>query len=277
MATEPPLFRSFAPAEEPVRYFPQLRPLLDGRDPVRGENLPVDSRELRFRLTARDNAAGGGGVADVEITVTTDANAGPFVVTSQNTAEGAYTAGTDLDVTWNVAGTDGGAVNTPTVDILYSEDDGETFLTLLESTANDGAATITLPLAETAVGRIMVRGSDNIFFDVNDAPFTVAFGVASESEPEGSSQALSAVYPNPVGRSGVASAAFSLTARQTETVRVAVYDALGREVGVLYEGIVVAGEQRPFALDAADLAGGIYFVRAVGETFVEVRPFTVVR
>ena len=41
-----------------------------------------------------------------------------------------FDTGAELEVTWDVAGTDGGDVNTPTVDILYSDDNGETFITL---------------------------------------------------------------------------------------------------------------------------------------------------
>ena len=56
-----PLFRSFAPVSIGTRYFPQLS------DQVRnvttmGEILPSYGRTMNFRLTARDNRAGGGGV-----------------------------------------------------------------------------------------------------------------------------------------------------------------------------------------------------------------------
>ena len=273
---QPPHFRSFLPSEDTVRYFPQLGRLLDGLNPVVGEGLPVSSRTLRFRLTARDNTAGAGGISDIQITIFSDEDAGPFVVTFPSGEDLEFGTGSDLEVTWDVAGTDGGDVETPTVDILYSDDDGETFITLLAATDNNGAATVTLPDAATEEGRIMVRAVDNVFFAVNDEPFTVAPGVASETQPD-AAYALGTVYPNPLGVQGTARGTFNLSVEQSQQVRVTIYDALGREVAVLHEGVLAAGQNRQLALDAAQLAGGVYFVRAVGETFADVRSFTVVR
>src|SRR5690606_12665737 len=204
-------------------------------------------------------------------------DAGPFVVTHPAGEDLVFETGSELEVTWDVAGTDGGNVNTELVDILYSDDDGETFLVLLEGTENDGAATITLPEAETEEGRIMIRAVDNIFFAVTPEPFSVIEGIVSnEAQPGSATHALGAVYPNPFGLQS-ARATFNLSVEQTQQVRVAVYDALGREVAVLHEGVLAAGQNQQFALRAGQLAGGVYFVRAVGETFADVRPFTVAR
>lgn len=279
VTTVPPLFRSFEPTEEPVRYFPEFGRLLDNLPPARGENLPVDGRTLKFRLTARDNAAGGGGIADIQIVIFSDETAGPFAVTFPNADSLTFGTGTDLEVAWDVAGTDEGNVNTPTVDILYSDDDGETFTVVLEATPNDGSEPIALPDDGTDEGRIMIRAVDNIFFDVNDEPFNVVAGfVANETRPDAAAHDLSAVYPNPFGLgAAVSRATFNLSVDHSEVVRVVVYDALGREVAVLHSGVLAAGQNRQFALDAAGLAGGVYFVRAVGETFTDVRSFTVVR
>jgi hypothetical protein len=274
---QPPFFRSFEPTEDSTRTFPLYNRLLGGLNPIIGERLPLDGRTLRFRFTARDNAAGGGGISDIQIVLFTDASAGPFVVTYPDADTLAFATGSELEVTWDVAGTDGGNVNTEFVDILYSDDDGETFLVLLEATENDGAATITLPEAETTEARIMVRAVDNIFFAVNPEPFSVLdIVVSNEAQPGPATHALGAVYPNPFGLQN-ARATFNLAVEQTQQVRVAVYDALGREVAVLHEGVLGAGLNRQFALRADDLAAGVYFVRAVGETFADVRPFTVAR
>ena len=277
---QPPHFRSFPPTEDSVRYLPRLD-LLFGKVTNailrRGEAPPVDGRTLRFRFTARDNEAGGGGISDVQITIFANADAGPFVVTYPDADTLAFATGSELDVTWDVAGTDGGSVNTELVDILYSDDDGETFLVLLEATENDGAATITLPEAETTEARIMIRAVDNIFFAVTPEPFSVLEGIVSnEAQPGPATHALGAVYPNPFGLQN-ARATFNLSVEQTQQVRVAVYDALGREVAVLHEGVLAAGQNQQFSLRAGQLAGGVYFVRAVGETFADVRPFTVAR
>lgn len=268
-----PFFRSFPPSPDPTRTFPQLSRLLAGQDPIVGEGLPLDGRTLRFLLTARDNAAGAGGVASAEVSVTTDASAGPFVVTYPDADATTFTAGGPLEVRWDVAGTDGGAVDAASVDVLYSADGGETFTALLEDTPNDGAATVALPTTPTDDARIMVRAVGNVFFAVNPAPFHVEEGVvASEGRPEASGFALGAVFPNPVG---AGRATVTVRTDRAQHVRLAVYDALGREVAVVHDGLV--GEGRAFALDAGRLSAGVYFVRAIGETFAEVRPFSVAR
>ncbi|HEX9952367.1 MAG TPA: zinc-dependent metalloprotease [Rubricoccaceae bacterium] len=166
----PPLFRSFVPTASPTRYFPQLNRLVAGVAPVIGETLPTTSQTLAFRLTARDNRAGGGAVNDADVAVTTTTTAGPFTVTFANTANQTY-AGT-ATVTWNVAGTNAGAVNTPTVDILLSTDNGTTFSTVLAAaTPNDGSELVSFPVSTTN-GRVMVRAVGNVFFNVNPQRFT---------------------------------------------------------------------------------------------------------
>ncbi len=269
-----PFFRSFPATSQPVRYFPQFSRLLLGLSPVVGERLPLDDQRLRFRLTARDNAPGGGGIDDLEIEVNAYAEAGPFVVTFANENNVVIAAGPN-EITWDVAGTDGGEVNTPEVNILYSADGGDSF-ELLMTTDNDGAETVFIPVGDTDEARIIVQGSDNIFFDVNDEDFEVkGTGVANETQPE-IAYALSPVWPNPVG-AGTGRATLNLSVAQGQAVRVAVYDVLGREAAVLHDGPLPAAQNRQFVLEASSLAAGVYFVRATGETFSDVREMTVVR
>jgi hypothetical protein len=99
-------------------------------------------------------------------------------VTSQNTAT-TYAGGTSQTVTWNVAGTTANGVNAANVDILWSTDSGNTWTTLLAGTPNDGSQAVTIPNASTTTGRIMVKGSNHIFFDVNNANITVNAGSGS--------------------------------------------------------------------------------------------------
>jgi hypothetical protein len=271
-----PFFRSFDPTPDSIRFFPSIEVVLDGGAPSDGEGLPIDAHTLTFRLTVRDNL---GGIADEQVDINVVEGTGPFLVTFGNEEGAVFGTGVDVEVTWDVAGTDGEEIGAEFVDIIFSGDNGETFSdTLAAATPNDGAEVVTLPdldTGEEATGRIMIRAVDHIFFDVNDEPFALNVGVANEARPM-ASHALSAVYPNPFGLSSTR-ATLNLAVDQAQAVRASVYDALGRRVAVLHDGHLAAGQNRQLVLDATTLAGGTYFVRVVGETFTDVRQVTVVR
>ena len=60
-------------------------------------------------------------------------------------------------------------------------------------------------------------------------------------------------------------------------MRVEVYDALGRRVDALYEGLQEAEQPRTFTFDADDLPSGLYLIRAAGETFTASRLVTLLK
>jgi chitodextrinase len=134
------------------------------------EVLPSVSRTLNFRFTARDNKANGGGNAYDDMVVTISSTAGPFTITSQNTAGISYPQGSSQNVTWNVANTNTLA---PNVDILLSTDGGNTWSTLITGTPNDGTQSVTIPNITSNTCRFMVKASGNIFFNVNTANFSI--------------------------------------------------------------------------------------------------------
>lgn len=127
---------------------------------------------LNFRLTARD---GRGGVNSGNTQLLLAANAGPFLVTSPNTAVTLDSG--NQTVTWAVANTDVAPVSTSNVKITLSTDSGLTFPTVLAANVpNNGSAVVSLPAVPTSTARIKVEAIGNIFFDVSNADFTIKLG-----------------------------------------------------------------------------------------------------
>lgn len=171
-----PLFRSISPTTANYRYFPKLPVIVTPSTVSTWEVLPSVARDLNFSVLVRDNNALGGqtGRDDVKLTVVN--TAGPFVVTSQNTAGVVWTEGQSQTITWDIANTTTAPVSTPNVSILLSTDGGVTFPHILAATTpNDGSHTITIPggLGNSTSARIMVKAVENVFLNVNSQNFTV--------------------------------------------------------------------------------------------------------
>jgi hypothetical protein len=183
-----PIFRSYNPTTEPSRTFPSLQYILnDANTPpatypcgvggtrvcLTGEVLPTTTRTLKFRVTARDNRAGGGGVEYDNMQVNVTSAAGPFVLTAPNGGE-TWDVGETETVTWDVAGTNAAPINAANVDILLSTDGGQTFPIILASAvANDGSHDVTVPAVSTAAARVRVQATGNIFFDLSNGDFSI--------------------------------------------------------------------------------------------------------
>lgn len=183
--TSGPTFRSYSPSTSPTRYFPQMSRLLAGATTTSGseitvEALPSVARTLNFRFTVRDNRAGGSANNSDDMVVTVNGTAGPFSVTAPNTAV-SYVGGSSQTVTWNVAGTTANGVNCANVDILLSTNGGSTWTTILAATPNDGSQTVTIPNTPSTQCRIMVKGTNHIFFDVSNANFTITAGTGADT------------------------------------------------------------------------------------------------
>jgi hypothetical protein len=167
-----PNFRSLLPDPSPTRFFPNLPAVLAGTATV-WEVLPSVSRTMNFRVTIRDNIANNGCTDEDDMTVTFDDSAGPFTV-SLPVGDACLFAEETTTVSWNVAGTDQAPVNSAEVDILLSLDGGLSFpIVLAANTPNDGSEEVLLPAVRTENARIMVKGSNNIFFNVNPGEFTI--------------------------------------------------------------------------------------------------------
>jgi hypothetical protein len=179
--------RPYLPTTNGTRTFPSLQYILNnanlppstfncrgaGNPCLVGELLPAISRTMTFQVVARDNHPLSGGIRTASSTVSVDANSGPFVVTSPNTAV-TYPGGSTQTVTWNVANTSNAPVSAANVKISLSTDGGTTFSSVLAgSTANDGSQSVTIPNLLTTNGRIKIEAVGNIFFDISDASFTI--------------------------------------------------------------------------------------------------------
>ena len=185
--TSGPTFRSYNPSTSPVRFFPNLSRVLAGATTTTGaeivvEALPSVARTMNFRLTVRDNRAGGSGNNSDDMIVTVNGTAGPFAVSAPNTAV-SYAGGSTQTVTWAVAGTTANGVNCANVDILISTDGGTSWSTLLAATPNDGTQAVTIPNTPGTTNRIMVKGTNHIFFDVSNTNFTITAGSTDTVAP----------------------------------------------------------------------------------------------
>ncbi|AZB32815.1 zinc-dependent metalloprotease [Chryseobacterium bernardetii] len=247
--TAGPTFRSWVPAASPVRYFPQMATILKGETVTMGDEINVEAlssvtRDLNFRFTVRDNRLGGAGNNSDDAKITVNALAGPFLVTSQNTSV-SYVGGSSQTVTWDVAGTTANNINAANVDILWSTDNGETWTTLLAGTPNDGSEAVVIPNIATLSGRIMVKGSNHIFFDVNNSNIAVTTSGLSTAENQLAASTEIKLYPNPVKD--------ILTLSNTKSESFKIYDMSGK--------LVMDGSLQNGTVNVSRLATGNYVIQ----------------
>ncbi|HZW77567.1 MAG TPA: zinc-dependent metalloprotease family protein [Flavobacteriaceae bacterium] len=245
-----PMFRSLEPSSSPIRYMPSIQTVLSGQVKNTWEVVPSVARTMNFRFTVRDNHPGGGASHHGNMRVNVDGNSGPFEITSHNSAS-TWTIGTPETITWNVAGTDGGSVNSPNVDIYFSSDGGLTYPILIASgIPNNGSAVVYPPNLNTTTGRFMVRGSGNIFFDVNNSHITVD-GIVGVQDFAFENFA---VYPNP--SQGIFN--LKMTPAGSDLVQVSLYDLRGRLIShKSFDANVSVVEKQ---LDYSAVEAGVYFL-----------------
>lgn len=194
------IWRSRVPSVNNKRTIPDIRYVAANypvnpssqMDGFRGEVLSTKTRSYSFKLTVRDNKAGGGGVATgggkpvdpvtneggVGCSFTTPFSinvvAGTFAVAMPNGGE-TYNGGSPVTINWTNTGTTEAPINCATVRILLSTDGGLTYpVVLVNNTANDGTEQVVLPnIPTTSKARVRVEAADNIFFDISNANFIV--------------------------------------------------------------------------------------------------------
>lgn len=228
-----PLFRSYNPTTSTTRTFPKLEDLV--QNGVNGnvwEKIPTVGRFADFRLSVRDNRAGGAGNNFDDMRVTWDATRGPLAVTSQNIDGIMWSSGTTETITWSVNNTNtfAGASN---VNILLSTDGGLTYsTTLLSNVPNNGSATITVPNTPAPYCRIMVQPTSAPFFAINTNDFSIDFIVTEDCTEVYTSNANFAIPDNATAYSGLG---LNITT-SGETLGGNVYLKLGLDVTHTYIG-----------------------------------------
>ena len=75
---------------------------------------------------------------------------------------------------------------------------------------------------------------------------------------------LEPAYPNPFNPQ----ATIRFAVRESENVRVELYNALGQRVKALYDGTPTANTFQQVTINGSDLASGLYIVRLQGASFV---------
>lgn len=199
-----PMFRSKWATDNPEKFFPSLPILIEGYNPTiiapgnfrSWEKLPSVARTMNFAFLVRDNNPAGGQTGRDDIRLTVTADAGPFLVTSQNATGEVWNLGESKTITWDVANTNVAPVSTANVKIVISTDGGLTFPhVLVESTPNNGSYTFNVPggLGVTSDARLMIRAVDNVFLNVNEEDFTINSNLSVTDV----NADQFAIYPNP--------------------------------------------------------------------------------
>lgn len=262
-----PIFRSFNPVTSGTRVFPKVSNLINNTSTI-GELLPTYARTLTFRLTARDYRAGGGGTGYSALSFSVTAGAGPFLVTSPNTAV-TWNMHIPQTVTWNVANTSAAPVSAANVDIFLSTDGGNTFpTTLATGVPNVGTAIVTLPNIQNSSCRIKVKASNNIFFDISNTNFTITnvVGIGNSSSTP-LTFSLDQNYPNPFNPSTM----INFTIPKMSPVTLKVYDMRGNLVGELLSGQVKTEGNYSVEFDGSALSSGMYFYKIEAGQYSETR------
>ena len=205
--TSGPLYRSLLPSNLLKRYFPSLETVVSGSLSSTWEVTPSVTRALNFAFTVRDNGSGfigdngTGQVVTDEMLVEVIDTGEPFQVTSQNEANITWSSNTTEIITWNVGGTTSNGINTNEVDIFLSTNGGINFdIILATGVPNTGNAEIIVPNIPSLSCRIMVKGSNQIFYSVNSTAFAIDYILETNCYTYNSEENLNLEIPDGAGQ-----------------------------------------------------------------------------
>ena len=230
-----PLFRTWPPTEEAVRFLPRLSDQIDNQTTV-GELLPTTTRSLNFSLLARDN---NGATNQDSMTVSVINTGENFAVTSQSTDQ-AFSAGQTIDVSWDVANTNASPINCSSVDINLLEESGNA-VAIEQGTDNDGNQPIIIPEEMFSLDnvKLQVACSDNIFFALSQGKISVNGGSPVLT------MSLPSIDENDDGSQNI-SFVLSLSTYATETIAID-YSIIDKETGASIQSsqaIIIGGERQ---------------------------------
>jgi hypothetical protein len=250
-------FMSYTPTPSPSRLFPKQSVVLSGNyTGTKGEYVPATAQTIQFRLTARDNKMGGGGVCYSINTITVSGTAGPLSVSYPDATGIVWGSSTPQTITWAVNGTNAAPVSCDSVKILISYNGGATYSTLLGSTPNDGTELITAPTVTASIltCRIKVESKGNIFYDVSNNNFEISISVGLNSLSKNNPIGLS-VWPNPFTNQ----LNFAVGNLKTESnTEVKVMDVLGKTISQYsYTNKTELNE----TIDLSNVSNGVYFLK----------------
>lgn len=257
-----PFFRSYDPVTSPSRTFPLPSIVLAGPTAyktTKGEYLPSTTQSLSFRLTARDNKMGGGGVCYAKASVTI-ANAGPFQVTYPSATNIKWPGASKQTVTWDVNKTDVSPVSCANVNILVSIDNGATYSVVLANTPNDGTQEIDVPQVPVTktTCRVKVEAAGNVFFDISDNNFTITSTVGVNELASVNTLGVQLV-PNPA-QDQVQISVYGLN--KNTTTHLTAYDMLGN---VVMTDAYAGKDQITQSYDLSILSKGVYMIEIHNE------------
>lgn len=215
---------------------------------------------------------------------TVDADANTVTVAAQNTLTGRWSASSTnallpVELVHFAAISDGDAVRLDWTTAgeqnnagFYVERETDTSWRTEGFVAGHGTTTETQRYAHTVTG--LSVGVHRFRLRQVDFDGTASFSPVVEAAVLPQERfLLTPPYPNPA----LSEARFTMAVRQTESVRVALYDGLGRLALLAHDGLLVEGVPHTVLLNVATLPTGMYVLRIEGASFETSRRFVIAR
>lgn len=180
-----------------------------------------------------------------------------------------WVVGETQEITWS-------AVNIYDVKIELSVDNGSSWLTIIETTANTGTYSWVVSAPDSS-DQCLIRITnvdDSQVYDVSDSFFTIDIPTTVEDSENAipSEFDLSQNYPNPFNPVTL----IKYQVSEASLVSIKVYDLIGREVANLVNEVKQPGNYQ-ISFNAENLASGIYFYKMIAGDFSSVKKMNLLK